>query len=391
MTKNTFEQKSSEIKNIMVSYLSDLMEDATDFSWQGAKAGHAVLLCEMQQGSLQWEDMDHIDQIRRAHAQKHISNKSIWAISTDHSGRKPWYCKNYQSGACTYSHDNEFNRKLHKHICSFYLAGGGKWSILRKNVYIKTKLKKRSGSCPSLGCSSCNEVVAGDNQKLITSVTGATSISGGGVVAPAVTLNVENYTRLFYSSKVVPTEVEALLARRHQNCTVLSNSVKSCVFSRTDISRVSQVVPETRISLGANQTRSSVENNDLSQPIVHPSTVNGDDGLYNALQKANYSRQDDKTRGRTPGLESTGPGFESRRASSSLTTLTTMLGSAFRTSFVSLFDLMKKLGLTINDKKLVPPSTKVVYLDMLINTEEGTVSIPPYKLRQINDTVNKWL
>ena len=36
----------------MVSYLSDLMEDATDFSWQGAKAAHAVLLCEMERGHL---------------------------------------------------------------------------------------------------------------------------------------------------------------------------------------------------------------------------------------------------------------------------------------------------------------------------------------------------
>ena len=67
--KNILEQKSSDRREIMVSYLGDLMEDATDFSWQGAKAAHAVLLCEMERGSLQWEDLDRIDQIRRAHAQ----------------------------------------------------------------------------------------------------------------------------------------------------------------------------------------------------------------------------------------------------------------------------------------------------------------------------------
>ena len=70
--KNILEQKSSDRRGIMVSYLGDLMEDATDFSWQGAKAAHAVLLCEMEWGSLQWEDLDHIDRIRRAHAQKHV-------------------------------------------------------------------------------------------------------------------------------------------------------------------------------------------------------------------------------------------------------------------------------------------------------------------------------
>ena len=122
--KNILEQKSSERKNIMVSYLSDLMEDATDFSWQGAKAAHAVLLCEMERGSLQWEDLDRIDRVRRAHAQKHISNKSTWGKVSDHSGRKPWYCKNYQTGSCAYSRDHDFNGKLQKHICSFCLIGG---------------------------------------------------------------------------------------------------------------------------------------------------------------------------------------------------------------------------------------------------------------------------
>ena len=59
-------------------------------------------------------------------------------------------------------------------------------------------------------------------------------------------------------------------------------------------------------------------------------------------------------------------------------------------SFESLFHLMEELGLTISDKKLVAPSTKVVSLGVLINTEDGTVSIPPDKLRHINDTVNEW-
>ena len=36
----------------MIAYLGDLMEEATDFSWQGAKAAHAIRLCEMKRGSL---------------------------------------------------------------------------------------------------------------------------------------------------------------------------------------------------------------------------------------------------------------------------------------------------------------------------------------------------
>ena len=34
----------------MLYYLADIMSDATDFSWQNAKAAHAVLLCDMERG-----------------------------------------------------------------------------------------------------------------------------------------------------------------------------------------------------------------------------------------------------------------------------------------------------------------------------------------------------
>ena len=48
--RNILEEKSGKRKDLMVAYLGDLMEDATDFTWQGAKAAHAVLLCEMERG-----------------------------------------------------------------------------------------------------------------------------------------------------------------------------------------------------------------------------------------------------------------------------------------------------------------------------------------------------
>ena len=45
------------------------MEDATDFSWPSAKSPHAVLLCEMELGSLDRFNTDQIDWIGSAHAQ----------------------------------------------------------------------------------------------------------------------------------------------------------------------------------------------------------------------------------------------------------------------------------------------------------------------------------
>ena len=52
---------------------------------------------------------------------------------------------------------------------------------------------------------------------------------------------------------------------------------------------------------------------------------------------------------------------------------------------------MAELGLTISEKKLVPPSTQVTCLGVLIDTVKGTLSIPPEKLQDITQAVRHWL
>ena len=78
----------------MVARLSDLMEDATDFSWQGAKAKVAhALLCEMDHRSVTLENEDQIDRILRAHAQIHVPIGKHTMGRAD--GRKPWFYKTF--------------------------------------------------------------------------------------------------------------------------------------------------------------------------------------------------------------------------------------------------------------------------------------------------------
>ena len=118
----------------------------TDFSWQGVNAAHAILSCEMERGSLQWEDTDRLDRIRRAHAQKHIpSSKSTWG----RSDKKPWFCKSFQTNLCVHK-DYEVNGRLNRHICAFCLTLDSQtilrhplgWSSCEsaKSVLIKTKV-----------------------------------------------------------------------------------------------------------------------------------------------------------------------------------------------------------------------------------------------------------
>ena len=69
------------------------MEDVTDFSWSSTKTAHAVFLCEMERGCLNWNDTAaHINRIRRARAQKHSNkNGQNWGNKSDYN-KKHWFC-----------------------------------------------------------------------------------------------------------------------------------------------------------------------------------------------------------------------------------------------------------------------------------------------------------
>ena len=121
--KNVIDEPDSELREHMLLYLSELMEDANDFSWQNAKAAHAVLCCEMERGSLGWQDTHRIDRIRRAHAQRHSVGRQTLGKPQEFV-RKPWFCKNYQMGTCQSPKDHEVNGRLHRHICAHCLNLG---------------------------------------------------------------------------------------------------------------------------------------------------------------------------------------------------------------------------------------------------------------------------
>ena len=140
--RGVLDEKSQNVREKMLSYLCDLMEDANDFSWASAKASHAVLLCEMERGTLEWSNTDRIDRIRRAHAQRHsISSKQNWVRNQDFQ-RKPWFCKSYQTGTCTHNADHDLNGKTQRHICAYCLTQGRNMTHPEKDCYFAKKQKQ---------------------------------------------------------------------------------------------------------------------------------------------------------------------------------------------------------------------------------------------------------
>ena len=118
------DEKDLQIKQNMLEYMAELMEDSHDFGWNAAKGGHAVLLCKMEEGRVSWDQTYKIDRIRGAYAQ--IVQSSSGNKRT-HSNDNPTLCKFYQKASCSHKVDHEVNGHTYLHVRSHCFTNGKKY------------------------------------------------------------------------------------------------------------------------------------------------------------------------------------------------------------------------------------------------------------------------
>ena len=112
------EEKNFKMREHMLDSLVSLLDDAQDFSWGAAKASQTALLCRMEQGEIgDYIYTDHIDRIRRANAQKHVSPKkpNFDKTSSQTVTRTMTY---FNQNSCTFSKTHETKSVLYQYICS---------------------------------------------------------------------------------------------------------------------------------------------------------------------------------------------------------------------------------------------------------------------------------
>ena len=136
------EEKNIEIKNAMLEYLSEIMEDANDFSWQAAKASHAVLLCRMEEGKVEWHETHKLDRIRRVHAQRGVGQNSGGGTKQTRSEPKTTACRFYQRGLCHHQKDHETGGVFYKHICSACFSMGRENRHMVKDCRTSSRVAK---------------------------------------------------------------------------------------------------------------------------------------------------------------------------------------------------------------------------------------------------------
>ena len=141
------EEKNSNVKDHMLDYIISLFDDANDFSWDAAKASHAVLLCRMEQGEISdYTQVEKIDRVRRANAQRHTTqnsgSQSTKKFSQKHT--KSLTCNYFNSGTCSHSKTHETRGVLYKHVCAACFAVGK--SFHHPEIECRSKNKKNPNS-----------------------------------------------------------------------------------------------------------------------------------------------------------------------------------------------------------------------------------------------------
>lgn len=108
-------QPSSDLREAMLNYLSKLLQESIDFSWSSSRGAHAVVLQEIERGTVTWKDTDELDNIRKLYTQKVNTVEQPRQYASD---LKKVVCSHYNAGKCIKSSDHQKDNILYRHICS---------------------------------------------------------------------------------------------------------------------------------------------------------------------------------------------------------------------------------------------------------------------------------
>ena len=107
------------IRENMIDYLTELIQDSCDFSWEGTKGAHYVLLQRMMDNRLDWTQLDQVHKVRERYAHSASAISSGNNSSERSKNLKTVACFKYNKHNCNKPGDHEFQNLLLRHICHF--------------------------------------------------------------------------------------------------------------------------------------------------------------------------------------------------------------------------------------------------------------------------------
>ena len=116
------EEQDPLIRENMIECLTELAQDACDYSWAAAKGAHSVLLHRMGDGVVHWSNIKEVQKIRTQYAQ----TTSASSVPDKSKSLKMVPCIQFNKGSCNRNGEHEYKNMLLKHMCQFCFSQNNK-------------------------------------------------------------------------------------------------------------------------------------------------------------------------------------------------------------------------------------------------------------------------
>ena len=107
-----------EIRENMLDYLIEILQDAVDFSFSAAKGAHYVLVHRLGEGLANWRDIQSIHKVQERYAQTNCAKQKRNFKYEQNRNLKPAPCFKYnRPQGCNEKSDHPFKNMLLRHMC----------------------------------------------------------------------------------------------------------------------------------------------------------------------------------------------------------------------------------------------------------------------------------
>ena len=113
MSANTIDDRDN-----MIHYIIKLLRESIDGSFDSSRGAHAIVLQELERGSIAWADTNKIDEIRALYSRKVSTSEGPKRVYEGSSTKKV-VCSHYNKGKCTKATDHVTNSIMYRHVCIY--------------------------------------------------------------------------------------------------------------------------------------------------------------------------------------------------------------------------------------------------------------------------------
>ena len=112
------QKQNPDIKERMLDHLTKLLQSSLDYSYESSRGAHAVILQELERGSITWYDSEEIEKIRTLYTNKAATSHDSHNKHTSDNTKRV-VCSHYNHGKCKQNSDHHTNNILYRHICMY--------------------------------------------------------------------------------------------------------------------------------------------------------------------------------------------------------------------------------------------------------------------------------